>query len=225
MLWETIKNSQPVLQKEKGMRKYYFQVASIFLLILSIIAFSDNLITDVGQDSNGDPKFIIHGLSMFAWFIIFVAQTNFIRKGNYKAHMKWGIAGFVSAVLVVISTLYIMSEVYTGGWNALKYFEKAILFFIPSYAVLVLLGYLNKQNGNRHKRFVYIGTLLILEPILDRVATNLHIGNSAIFVILVWNGLFISLFVYDWLTLKKIHSISWMGFVWFYVVWTISLLT
>ena len=207
------------------MRKYYFQIASIFLLILSIIAFSDNLITDVGQKSNRDPKFIIHGLSMFAWFIIFVAQANFIRKGNYSAHKKWGIAGFVSAILVVISSVYIISEVYPGSWNTLKYYEKAILFFIPSYAVLVLLGYLNRQNGNRHKRFVYMGTLLILEPILDRVATHLHIGNSGIFVFLVWNGLFISLFIYDWLTMNKIHKISWMGFVWFYVVWTISLLT
>lgn len=207
------------------MRKYYFQTVSILLLILSIIAFSDNLITDVGQESNGDPKFIIHGLLMFAWFIIFVFQTNFIRKGDYKAHMKWGIAGFVSAGLVVISTVYMLSEVYPGGWNSLKYFEKAIHLFIPSFAVLVLLGYLNRQNGNRHKRFVYMGTLLILEPILDRVAANLHIGNSELFVILVWNGLFLSLFVYDWLTMGKIHRISWMGFVWFYVVWAISFLT
>lgn len=207
------------------MRKNYFQIASIVLLMLSIIAFSDNLFTDVGQKSNSDPKFIIHGLIMFSWFILFVFQTNFIRKGNYNAHMKLGIAGFVSAILVVISTVYIISEVYQGGWNTLKYFEKAILLLIPSFAVLVLLGYLYRKNGNRHKRFIYVGTLLILEPILDRVAANLHIGNNELFVILVWNGLFISLFVYDWMTLKKIHKISWMGFVWLYVVWTISLFT
>ncbi len=35
-----------------GMRKHYFQAASIFMLILFLIAFSDNLITDVGQESN-----------------------------------------------------------------------------------------------------------------------------------------------------------------------------
>lgn len=205
------------------MRKYYFHAVSILLLILSIIAFSDNLITDVGQKSNSDPKFIIHGLFMFSWFIIFVFQTNFIRKGDYKAHMKWGIAGLVSAILVVISTVFIISEVYKGDWNTLKYYEKAIHIFIPSFAVLVLLGYLNRQNRNRHKRFIYMATLLILEPILNRVATNLDIGNIDIFVFLIWNGLFISLFVYDWLTMNKIHKISWMGFVWFYLVWTLSL--
>ncbi len=69
-----------------------------------------------------------------------------------------------------------------------------------------------------------MSSLLILEPILSRVTENLHIENGEAFLVIVWNGLFISLFVYDWLMLKKIHKISWVGFVWFYVVWIISVL-
>ena len=205
------------------MRKYYFKIASILLLILSIIGFSDNFITDVGQESNRDPKFIIHGLFMFAWFIIFVAQSNFIRKGNYKAHMKWGIVGMISAIGVFLSTVFIFISLYKG-WDAMPYFAKANRFFMLSFAVLIILGYLNRQNGIKHKRFIYMATLLILEPILSRVTGNLHIENVEAFVVIVWNGLFISLFVYDWITLKKIHKISWMGFIWFYMVWIISIL-
>jgi hypothetical protein len=206
------------------MKKYYFQTASILLLILSLIAFSDNIITDIGQKSNSDPMFIIHGLLMFAWFIIFVVQTNFIRKGNYKAHMKWGIAGMVSAIGVFLSTIYIFVMVYKG-YDAMPFYVKANRFFMLSFAVLVLFGYLNRQNGTKHKRFIYMGSLFILEPILSRVTGNLHIESGQVFLVIVWNGLFISLFVYDWLTLKKIHKISWMGFVWFYIVWAISVLT
>ncbi len=206
------------------MKKNYFLLTSVLLLSLSIIAFSDNLITDVGQESNSDPKFIIHGLFMFAWFIILIVQTNFIRNGNYKAHMKWGIAGMISAIGVLLSTVFVFAAVYEG-WNAMPYFAKANRFFMLSFAVLIMLGYLNRQNGIKHKRFIYLASLLILEPILSRVTGNLHIENVEAFVAIVWNGLFISLFVYDWLTLKKIHKISWMGFVWFYIVWTISVLT
>lgn len=130
------------------MRKYYFQTASIFLLILSVIAFSDNLITDVGQKSNSDPKFIIHGLLMFAWFIIFVVQTNFIRKGDYKAHMKWGIAGMLVAIGVFLSTVVVFITAFKG-WAAMPFFVKANRFFMLSFAVLVLLGYLNRQNGTK----------------------------------------------------------------------------
>jgi hypothetical protein len=40
----------------------YFSIISVLMLSLSIIAFSDNLFTDLGQPSNSDPKFIVHGL-------------------------------------------------------------------------------------------------------------------------------------------------------------------
>ena len=66
------------------MKKYFFQVASILILIFYIIGFSDNLFTDVRQKSNSDPKFIIHGLFCFAWIVILVIQTNFISNGNIK---------------------------------------------------------------------------------------------------------------------------------------------
>lgn len=205
------------------MRKYYFLAVSILLLILSIIAFSDNLITNVGQESNSDPKFIIHGVFMFGWFIIFVVQANFIQKGDYKAHIKWGITGMIAAIGVVISTIFIFVVIHEG-WDALPFFAKANRFFLPSYAILVGLGYLNRANAVNHKRFLYLATLYMLGPILDRASGHLYL-NVYIFNPVIWNSLFISLFIYDWVTLKKIHRISYLGFIWFYIVWAISILT
>lgn len=201
------------------MRKNYFLVASTLLLILSLIAFSDNLITDVGQESNSDPKFIIHGLFCFTWFIILVIQTNYIRKENYKAHIKLGVAGMVVAIGVFITTLYIFVVVYEG-WDAMPFYVKVNRIFMPSYALLVWLGYLNRKKPDIHKRLIYVATLYMLGPILDRA--NFFM-DELIFNSIVWNSFFISLFVYDWITLKKIHQISWLGFVWFYIVWVISI--
>jgi len=209
------------------MRKYYFQIVSIFLLILSLIAFSDNLITNVGQESNSDPKFIIHGLICYAWFILFVIQANFIRKGDYKAHIKWGIVGMVTAIGVFISTVYIFVVVYEG-WDAMPFWVKANRFLMGSFAVLVVLGYLKRNNAVQHKRYMYMATLYMLEPILGRVGEHIGLVEDLAFDLFeagVWNALFISLFIYDWKILKKIHPISWMGFIWFYIVWTISILT
>jgi hypothetical protein len=205
------------------MKKNYFLVASIALLLLSFIAFSDNLITDIGQESNSDPKFIIHGLFMFAWFTIFVVQSNFIRIGDYKAHRIWGIAGMIAAIGVIISTFYIFVIIYEG-WDALPFYAKANRFFLPSYALLVGLGYLNRANAVKHKRMFYLATIYMLGPILDRASAHLHI-DVFIFNPLIWNSLFISLFIYDWVTLKKIHKISYLGFIWFYIVWALSILT
>lgn len=205
------------------MRKYYFLIANILLLLLSVIGFSDNLFTNVTQKSNSDPKFIIHGLFCFAWFIILIIQTNFIRSGNYKAHMKLGISGVVAAVGVTLTILYIFVVVYKG-WDAMFFIVKANRFFLPTYALFVWLGYKNRETAIKHKRYMYIGTLFMLAPILDRAAN--HFPMSAdIFVALVWNMFFLTLFIYDWITLRRIHPISYLSFIWFYVVWIIAIFT
>lgn len=210
------------------MKKYYFLIASVLMLILSLVGFSDNLITDTGQESNSDPKFIIHGLFLFAWFIILIIQTNFIRQENYKAHIKLGIAGMVVAIGVLLTTVYIFLVVY-NGWNVMPINAKVNRFFMPSYALLVWLGYMNRKKPNKHKRFMYVGTLYMLGPILDRALDHIFpdelISNTVgwgPFIIGFWSLFFISLFIYDWLTLRKIHPITYLGFIWFYIVWTIT---
>jgi hypothetical protein len=113
---------------------------------------------------------------MFAWFIILVIQTRYIRNRNHKDYIRLGIAGMVIALGVIISTVYVFAMVYQS-WEAMPFYVKANRFFMLSFAILVLLGYLNRKNGARHKRLIYMASLLILEPILSRVAGNLHIEN------------------------------------------------
>ncbi len=212
------------------MKKHYFLVISILLLFLSILAFSDNLITDVGQKSNSDPKFIIHGLFCFAWFVILVIQTNFIKKENYKAHMKLGMAGLIAAIGVFISTLYIFIVVY-NGWSNMSPEARANRFLMLGFAIFVTLSYLKRKNTAEHKRFVIIASFYMLGPILGRA-----IGHSFLNALLVsdlswdytflgiWSSFFISLFIYDWAINKKIQTITFIGFLIFVVVWAISFL-
>ncbi len=206
------------------MKKIYFLTASILLFILSVIGFSDNLFTDVHQKSNSDPKFIIHGLFCFAWFIILIIQTNFIRKGDYKTHMKLGIAGLITAICVFVSTVYIFVVIYKG-WDAMFFYAKANRFFMPTYALFVWLGYRNRKHAVNHKRYMYVGTLFMLGPILDRAAGRIIPIPVEIFTPAVWNLFFISLFIYDWISLKRIHPITYLSFIWFYIVWVIAIFT
>lgn len=195
---------------------------TVLIFTLSVIAFSDNLFTDVGQESNRDPKFIIHAVFGFAWLLILVIQTNFIRKENYLVHMRLGIAGMIVAIGVTVSTLYIFIAIYES-WAATPFNAKANRFFLPSFAILVLLGYLNRTRPAEHKRFMFMATLYMLEPILSRAAEHLYL-SPFIFNPVVWNTLFLSMFIYDWITLRRIHPITYLGFIWFYIVWCISIL-
>lgn len=203
------------------MSKYYFQAVSSLLLILSLIAFSDNLITDIGQESNKDPKFIVHGLFMFAWFGIYVMQTFYILQKKYEAHRRLGRAGFVIAIGVLLSTVYVFIAIFKG-WDAMEPFVKANRLFMLSFAVFLFLAYHHRKNRIKHKRFIFWAIVLPIEPIIGRVSEVFQVDNWELFYILVWHTFFISSFIYDWQTLKKIHPISWAGLAWFYIAWTIS---
>jgi len=205
----------------KSYIKNHFSIIGVVLLGLSVLGFSDNLFTDINQKSNSDPKFIVHGLFWFAWMITLVVQSSFIRKGNYKAHKKWGVIGMFIAIGVVVSTLYVFVAVYKG-WHEMIFYSKANRIFLPTFAVLLFLGYSNRKDKEKHKRYIYLGTLLILEPILHRATDNslLYI-EPLVWVPVIWNGLFFSFFIYDWITLKRIHPITYSVFCWFYIVWAV----
>lgn len=205
--------------------KNYFSWTSIFLLILSLIAFSDNLFYDIRQESNSDPKFIIHGLFFLAWFIILVIQSNFIRQGNYIAHRTWGMWGMLIAIGVILSTFYVFYAVYEG-WEAMPGFVKTNRIFTFTFAVFIFLAFRWRKHPAFHKRYLFVGTFYVLGPIIGRVADKLGATTDTsylLFEAVIWNFLFFSLLTYDWLTQKKPHPITWIGFIWFYIIWLLSI--
>lgn len=71
---------------------------------------------------------------------------------------------------------------------------------------------------------MYLATLYMLGPILDRVGGNTGISPYLTNPV-IWNGMFLSFFAYDWLTKKKIYAITYVGYGWFWIVWAIAILT
>ncbi|MGC3945771.1 MAG: hypothetical protein QM762_14820 [Chryseolinea sp.] len=215
------------------MKKYHFVAASVVMVFLSLVAFSDNLITQVDQPSNSDPKFIIHGLFCFAWFVILVVQSGLIWKANYKAHATWGIAGLVAAVGVFITTEYIFIVIYKG-WHLMPYIAKCNRVFMPAFAIMVWLGYLNRRNPATHKRLMYVATLYMLGPVLDRAMGHSFfdtlipmsaevLWNVTLFSL--WGVFFVSLFIYDWSVLNKIHKVTAYGCALYCVTLAIAIYT
>lgn len=204
--------------------KSYFSIISWILLALSLIAFSDNLFYDIRQESNSDPKFIIHGLFFLAWFVILVVQSNFIRKGNIRSHRKWGMIGMGIGLGVVISTFYVFYAVYEG-WESMEGFVRANRIFTLSFSIMLAWAYWKRKKPDLHKRLLMVGTWFTLGPVIGRVAGKLGRESDwyyLFFEVMIWNGLFISLILFDRKTLGKTHPITWMSYLWFYVIWMYS---
>ncbi|MBK6298385.1 MAG: hypothetical protein IPF48_10670 [Sphingomonadales bacterium] len=90
-----------------GRHSLFFPIASLFLLFLTIAGFWDNLFTDVGQPSNSDPKFIVHGLFCGSWMIALLAQSLLVNRGNVRLHRKLGMFALVAAIGVALSTIWV----------------------------------------------------------------------------------------------------------------------
>ena len=191
-------------KREKRSNRFtrnYFFVFSLIVLCLSIAAFSDNLFFDVGQPSNSDPKFIIHGLIMFCWYVIMVIQTNRIRKLNYKAHMRLGISGFIVGLLAIISIacLYIFNDT---AWDQIPIFGKANRVFFPVFIALIATSYWKREKPEWHKHAIIVAILLFLEPLLGRSGSNLGL-SPVLFASMVWFAMWLSLFIYDIVRLRR----------------------
>jgi len=152
-----------------------------------MIGFSDNWLTDVGQPSNSQPKFLIHAFFAFCWFTLLVVQNGLIKKRNIKGHMKAGKIGFLIYIGFLLTTLPLY----------LKEFEPLALMVFSQLifgTILIGLGYKNrKTNTLAHKTNVMFGSFLLIQPAWDRAASKMFgpIGLEWILFFLIFYGLFI----------------------------------
>lgn len=225
-------------QTTPWLQRRYFALVGAVLLALTLIGFSDNLVTDVGQASNRDPKFIVHGLFSLAWMALFLAQAAIAQRGNIGLHRKLGIASMLVAVGVALSTLYVFVAVWRG-WDAMGAEAKANRILMPSYALAVLLAWRARNRSDWHKRFALTATFFMLGPVLSRTYDPLVVSwmepllpamsermaelAFILYMAFMWGGCFLSLFLYDRAALRRTHPATLAGFIWFLAIWAIVL--
>lgn len=225
---------------EAKARGSYYSVTAALLLFLGVVAFSDNLFTDVGQASNRDPKFIVHGLFGLAWSVLLVVQANLVRVRRVALHRRLGIATFLVGVGVTLSTLYIFVVLWKG-WDLMAVQVRANRLLLPGFALSLVLAWWTRGRADWHKRLLFAGSFLMLGPVLSRAYDPLivswmeplfpeltarvdEVGFLAFFIG-GWIGFFLSLMVHDWRSLRRVHPVTLAGFAWLLLAWLLSAIT
>lgn len=222
-------------------RSAYFSIVSVLLLFLSVVAFSDNLFTNIGQRSNSDPKFVIHGLFGLAWYVLLVMQANLARVRSLHLHRRIGIVSFVVAIGVTLSTLYLFIVLWKG-WGNMTPEARGNRMLLPAYALCVLLAWRNRGDSGWHQRLVFVGTFFMLEPVLSRAFEPLVVSwleplfgttytddvDRVAYLVFFWGtwiGLFLSLAVYDFKTQQRAHIVTVAGLCWLVLASLVSRIT
>ena len=201
------------------------------MLLFSVWGFSDNLFWDIGQPSNSDPKFVVHGLFCLAWMIVFLVQSSLVESGKLQRHRLVGKIGLFIALGVVISTVYVFTAVWKG-WANMEPFVKANRVLFASYVICIAWAIYLRKKTDWHRRLMLVATLFMMEPILSRVFGTAEITVLAnmsdaqldfywyVVVFALWAGLFLSLYIYDWLSQRRFHPVTVGGSLWLVLAWS-----
>jgi len=155
----------------------------------------------------------VHGAIMSSWLIVFLVQSVLAAKGNLKFHRKLGL---FAAGLGVLVWLCMVTASIRG--RAAYYFppEDDVwdillieLYASSLFAVFFTWGMLARKNAAAHKRLVLLATIIIMTAAVDRIRFLPGATQMSRFIYL--DMLLIPLFIYDIVTLKRIHKITVLG--------------
>ncbi|MFM5884917.1 MAG: hypothetical protein ACKOQ3_06265 [Novosphingobium sp.] len=201
----------------------YFPVVTTLLVGLSFMAFWDNLVTDVGQPSNSDPKMVVHALFAAAWVIAFAAQAWLVYLGRIAVHRRIGQWIFAIGGAMVLSTLYLFIAKFRG-FAAMEPEVIANRLLMVVFVVCNVLAYLRRSRPDWHKRLLLVGTMALLEPVLARLYDPLfgpflpkvmsETTDMALFLTYlfgVWLAFLSSLALYDRRIIGRVHPATLGG--------------
>ena len=215
--------SNAAMRIERRPWALYFPMVTTLLLGLSLLAFSDNLFTDVHQPSNSDPQMVVHGLFAAAWVSLFAVQAWLIYLRKIAAHRKLGQTVFVVAAGLVMSTLYLFVSKFRG-WAAMEPEVLANRLLLPVFVICAALAWQRRNRADWHKRLLLVGTIALLDPVLARIYDPLtgwmlpakmsEALDTALFLSYlfgIWLAFLGSLWLYDRAVIGRIHPVTLGG--------------
>jgi hypothetical protein len=163
------------------------------------------------------PFVILHGLAFTLWLLVFWTQTALLAADRRDLHMRLGMFGMILAVMLLpIMYLVAVGQVARANqppfttalaWTAVP------LAAIPSYAILIWLGWSRRREAQVHKRLMLAAALILVGgpaigrfPIAPPTMTG-HMIQQTIAILL-----FLPLFWWDRKSLGRFHWATKTGF-------------
>lgn len=158
----------------------------------------------------------VHAVITVAWLALLTSQTILIRKRQVRLHRKWGAAGVILAVAVIV----------VGFWAALA-FEGAAMATperrphslaiewsnIIEFAGLVVAALVARKRPSAHKRLILLSTLSLTPAAFNRAVGKPFIHpllgsgmwQTRVQIFSVTDLMILGIGLCDWRTRSQVH--------------------
>jgi len=189
VITDAVTRSQAQIAASRALvhERLFYVIAGSLMLVATAVGFRAFLAH--GKSFGGEmtrqivPLVVFHGLAMFSWIVLFLAQSIFILNGNRRLHMRIGVIGALLAGVIVIlgSATAILSTRYNPESYQLlggpRFFLAIMLGEMFSFGVLVGVAIIYRRRAEIHRPMMLLASLMIISGSLGR---SPYIGQFAI---------------------------------------------
>lgn len=210
-------------------RSRFFVWIAVAMLVVIAVGFGKSFY--LRPVSGGAPLptyLVVHGITMTAWYLLFLVQAAFVVAGRVDLHRRLGIAGAVLAMAVVVTGVQVhlnfIPRLQAAGVvfgpedmaRSIGFALAGIASLLP-FVVLIALAVWLRKRAAVHKRLMFWAMVWTLGPAftnnrpLGQLLDPLVAPYLPFFPAdLVW---LVALLAYDWTTTRRIHPATWLGFL------------
>ena len=219
----------PIATRPRQGRNRFFIAMALLMLVAVALGFGKSFyVRPMFSDKPLPIHLVVHGITMTAWYLLFLAQASLVAVGRTDLHRRLGLAGVVLALAVVVTGVIVNVRLVPrmealgilSGADGLRQgagFALGSLLGLALFAVVVALALLWRRRPAVHKRLMFWACVLTVGPAFANtrplgqaldplVAPHLPFFPSDLF----W---FAALMAYDWVTLRRFHPATYVTFL------------
>jgi uncharacterized membrane protein len=165
----------------------------------------------------------LHGVAMFAWMALLLAQSALIRAGRRELHRALGKVSYLLVPVIVASTLLLAHyRLRQGPPSAdLLYFFCVQLGLMIAFVYAYLMAIIHRRAPALHMRYMAGTAIAVVDPILARLLA-IYLGVNPPAMQVVTYALVLGLLAaLAWRERGNAHAVAWGKM---FVVFAIALL-
>jgi hypothetical protein len=195
----------------------FFVGLGVLCIVLVIVGFGPNLYRYVTGQIYFPPIVHVHAAIMMAWVVVYTTQASLAARGNLKRHRRVGwVTTALAAAVWVSMGVAIVTAMQRLDPDRYGFIVKPILVGFGQMVVFpVFVGWavLARRREGWHKRLMTFATFALVQAALDRMNWLPNEGLPPF-----WHAglrgyvlLMLPLFIFDFVTLRRIHPATWLG--------------